>query len=117
MALINNLIVEANADFTVTVELTNEDADGNVTTLDLTGYTALAQIRKRYGSSSVSETFTVAFTSDRTTGKIALELTDVQTGSLKDGRYVWDLQLTDSAGIKTRTLEGRLTVLPSVSRV
>jgi hypothetical protein len=117
MALINNLLVEANADFTVTVELTNEDADGNLTTLDLTGYTALAQIRKRYGSSSVSETFTVAFTADRTSGKIALELTDVQTGTLKDGRFVWDLQLTDAAGNKTRTLEGRLTVLPSVSRV
>ena len=116
MAIINNLLVEADADFTVTVELTNEDADGNITTLDLTGYTALAQIRKRYGSSSVSETFTATFPSDRTLGQLELALSDVQTSTLKDGRFVWDLQLTDTAGTKTRTLEGRIVVNPSVSR-
>ncbi len=116
MSLINNLVVEADADFSVTVELTNEDVDGNITALDLTGYTALAQIRKRYGTNTVSETFTIAWPADRTTGKLELELTDTQTGILKDGRYVWDLQLTDSLGIKTRTLEGRLVVQPSVSR-
>jgi hypothetical protein len=116
MAIINNLLVEANADFTVTVELTNEDADGNITTLDLTGYTALAEIRKRYESSSVAETFAVTFPSDRTLGSLELALTDVQSATLKNGRFVWDLQLTDTAGTKTRTLEGRLTVNPSVSR-
>ena len=116
MAIINNLLVEAKADFTVTVELTNEAADGNITTLDLTGYTALAQIRKRFGSSSVSETFAVTFPADRTTGSLELALTDVQTGNLRDGRYVWDLQLTDTAGTKTRTIEGRCVVNPSVSR-
>ena len=72
-------------------------------------------IRKTYQSSTAT-TFTSAFVSPRTTGQITISLTDVQTAALEDGRYVYDLVITDSSGIKTRVVEGIATVNSSVSR-
>ena len=50
MAAITDIFVDQGTDFTVTVDVS--DATGGV--LDLTGYSAAAQIRKTYGSSSTS---------------------------------------------------------------
>ena len=111
MATISNLFIDQDADFTTTVTVN----DSNGSALDLTGYTALAMIRKTY-QSSTSTTFTSAFVSPRTTGQITISLTDVQTAALEDGRYVYDLVITDASGIKTRVVEGIATVSPSVSR-
>lgn len=111
MATISNLFIDQDADFTTTVTVN----DSNGSALDLTGYTALAMIRKTY-QSSTSTTFTSAFVSPRTTGQITISLTDVQTAALEDGRYVYDLVITDASGTKTRVVEGIATVNPSVSR-
>ena len=111
MATISNLFIDQDADFTTTV--TVNDSTGSA--LDLTNYTALAMLRKSYQSSTAT-TFTSAFVSPRTTGQITISLTDVQTAALEDGRYVYDLVITDSSGIKTRVVEGIATVNPSVSR-
>tara|TARA_Y100000816_G_C26026610_1_gene537241 strand:+ start:631 stop:966 length:336 start_codon:yes stop_codon:yes gene_type:complete len=110
VAAVSNLFIDKDADFSTTISLT--DSNGNV--LSLSGYSALAQIRKTYDSSTVAATFSVAITA--ATGQITLTLTDVQTGSLSQGRYVYDVVITDSSGDKTRVLEGRATVTPSVSR-
>ena len=45
-----------------------------------------------------------------------MSLTDVQTGALNEGRYVYDLVITDSGGDKTRVVEGIATIKPSVTR-
>ena len=44
------------------------------------------------------------------------EISDVQTGALDSGRYVYDLVITDSTGDKTRVVEGIATIKPSVTR-
>ena len=111
MATISNLFVDQDADFTTTVTVN----DSNGTALDLTSYTALAMIRKTYQSSTAT-TFTSAFVSPRTTGQITISLTDTQTAALEQGRYVYDLVITDASGSKTRVVEGIATVTPSVSR-
>ena len=110
MAAVSNLFIDKDADFSTTISLT--DSNGNV--LSLSGYSALAQIRKTYDSSTVAATFSVAITA--ATVQITLTLTDVQTGAMSQGRYVYDVVITDSSGDKTRVLEGRATVTPSVSR-
>ena len=56
MAIIANLYIDQGTDFTITVDVT--DAAGDV--LDLTNYTALAQMRKTYSSSSASVAFTTS---------------------------------------------------------
>ena len=111
MATISNIFIDQGADFTTTVTIS--DSDG--TALDLTGYTALAQIRKTYESTTATD-FTSTFDSDRTTGKITISLSDTQTSALDYGRYVYDLVITDASSIKTRVVEGIATVNPSVSR-
>ena len=111
MATISNLFIDQDADFTTTV--TVNDSTGSA--LDLTNYTALAMIRKTYQSSTAT-TFTSAFVSPRTTGQITISLTDTQTAALEQGRYVYDLVITDASGSKTRVVEGIATVTPSVSR-
>jgi len=82
--------------------------------LNLTGYSAQAQLRKTYTSStSTSFTSTITAAAD---GMIELALTDTVTGALDQGRYVWDLVITDAAANKTRVVEGIVTIRPGVSR-
>ena len=110
MAAVSNLYIDQGADFSTTISLT--DSNGNI--LSLTGYTALAQIRKTYGSSTIAATFGTALAA--ATGQITLSLTDTVTGAMDSGRYVYDVLITDSSGDKTRILEGQAPVTPSVSR-
>ena len=111
MATISNIFIDQGANFSTTVTI----EDGNSSALDLTGYTALAQIRKTYQSTTATN-FTSTFDADRTTGLITISLTDTQTAALEEGRYVYDLLITDLSGTKTRVVEGIVTVNPSVSR-
>ena len=111
MASISNIFIDQGATFSKTI--TVKDTSGNA--LNLTGFTAIAQIRKS-PSSSTSTSFTVAFASDRTTGQLTISLTDTQTTALEAGRYNYDVLITDSSGTKTRVVEGIATVNPSVSR-
>ena len=111
MATISNIFIDQDADFTTTV--TVNDSGG--TALDLSGYTALAMIRKTYQSTSAT-TFTSTFANPRTSGQITISLIDTQTAALEAGRYVYDMVITDSLGVKTRVVEGIATVNPSVSR-
>jgi hypothetical protein len=111
MATISNIFIDQDADFTTTV--TVNDSGG--TALDLSGYTALAMIRKTYQSTTAT-TFTSTFANPRPSGQITISLTDTQTAALEAGRYVYDMIITDSLGVKTRVVEGIATVNPSVSR-
>lgn len=111
MATISNIFIDQGANFSTTVTI----EDGNSSALDLTSYTAVAQIRKTYQSATATN-FTVTFAADRTTGQITISLTDTQTAAFEEGRYVYDLLITDLSGTKTRVVEGIVTVNPSVSR-
>jgi hypothetical protein len=111
MATISNIFIDQDANFSTTVTI----KDSSDTALNLTGYTARAQLRKAHLSSSAIS-FTVAFASDRTTGQITLTLTSTQTGTLTAGRYVYDVTITTSGGTVTRVVEGTATINPSVSR-
>ena len=111
MATVSNIFIDQGATFTTTVTI--NDSTGSA--LDLTSYTALAQIRKTYASTT-STSFTSTFATDRTTGQITISLTDTQTAGLDSGRYVYDVLITDGSDVKTRVVEGIATVNPSVSR-
>ena len=112
MATISNIYIDAGADYTTTVTVT----DSSGAALDLTGYTAAAQIRKTYESSSATVSFTVAFASDRTTGQLDLTLTGAQTAAVTQGRYVYDVLITSGAGALTRVVEGITTINPRVTQ-
>ena len=111
MAALSNIYIDQGSDFTTVISLT--DSNGDI--LDLTGYTALAQIRKIHGSTTLAGTFTTSLVAN--TGQLTLSLTDVVTAAMTSGRYVYDVLLTDASGDKTRVLEGQAILTPGVSRV
>ena len=110
MASISNIFIDQGADFTTTVTVTDSNGDA----VRLAGYSAAAQIRKSY-SSSTSTAFTTSI-SNASGGEITITLTDTQTASLEAGRYLYDVLITASGGDKTRVVEGQVTVNPSVTR-
>ena len=69
------------------------------------------QIRKSYGSS------TTDFTTSQVdgTGVITISLTATQTGALKAGRYVYDVEIANAPEV-IRVREGIITVTPQVTR-
>ena len=110
MAIIQNLTIDQDADFTQT--LTIKDSTGTV--VDITGQTVTSKMRKTHLSSSATS-FTTAIVSG-TDGTCSITLTDSVTAALTEGRYVWDLTTTGGSSLVTRRLEGRVTVTPSVTR-
>lgn len=108
---VNNLVVNAGSDFSETFEL--EDSDTN-SQLNLTGYTATAQMRK-YAGSPTAINFTVLINNPPTLGKITISLTSNQTVNLKPGRYVYDV-VVNYQGVKTRVIEGMVIVREGVTR-
>lgn len=110
MAIIANIFIDQGTDFSITVDVT--DTSGGA--LNMSGYSAAAQIRKTYGSSTVSSTFTTSIA--EATGQVTLSLTDTQTTALESGRYVYDLNVTSGGGQTTRVVEGQAIVTPGVTR-
>jgi hypothetical protein len=110
MATFKNLLVEQGATFSQVVSIA--DAYGNP--LDLTEYEYRGQIRKSYASRTFTA-FTVT-SEDPTSGDIEIGLTATQTDTLREGRYVYDIEIEDASGVVLRALEGIVTVTPGVTR-
>ena len=111
MAVISNIFIDAGADFTTTVTVT--DSTGSA--VNLSGYSHAAQIRKSYDSAAATVAFTTA-TTDASNGKFTLSLTNTQTAAIPHGRYVYDAVITASGGTKTRVVEGIVTINPRVTQ-
>lgn len=110
MAGFAELTVEQGASYSTTV--TVNGSNGSPT--NLTNYTAAAQLRKSYYSSTATD-FTVSI-SDAAGGEITMALSSANTANLTPGRYVYDLLITSPTSVKTRVVEGIATILPSVTR-
>jgi hypothetical protein len=109
MALKANITIDQGTSFSTSIDVTDED--GNI--INLAGFTGAAQLRKHY-TSTAQTAFTVSITA--ATGVVALSLSANTTNSLNPGRYVYDCELTDSAGTVSRLVEGIVTVTPGVTR-
>jgi hypothetical protein len=110
MAGFAELTLEQGASFTTTV--TVNGSDGSPT--NLTSYTAAAQLRKSYYSTTANN-FTVTV-SNAANGELTMAMSAANTANLTPGRYVYDLLITSPTSIKTRVVEGIVTLLPSVTR-
>jgi len=110
MAIKSNLVIDQGSSFSATLTVTDVNNDP----IDLTSYTAAAELRKWYTSNS-SVSFSTS--SGNSSGQITLSLDYVTTGSLDSGRYVYDVELTDTtANSVYRVIEGIVTVTPQVTR-
>ena len=109
MAIKANLFIDQGATYATKLVLN----DPNGAPVDLTGYSAAGQIRKHYTSSN-AVSFSVSLNAN--TGSVVLSLTANNTSSLAAGRYVYDVEMTDTAGRISRIIEGTVTVSPNVTR-
>ena len=100
-----NLVIYKYTDFEQTFML--EDSSTN-SAKDLTGFTATCRMQRTLYLGSLTA-FTVSFT-NRTQGKIRITLTDAQTAEIADGKYFYELVLTDPSGIVERVIEGVVIV-------
>lgn len=112
MAIVANLVIDQGSDFTSTITL--EDNVGNL--IDLTNYTVRGQVRRTF-TSSTSFPFTCTKLTSQGQGKIKIQLTPTQTGTMKPGRYVYDVEIVHTTGTPVvRVVEGQVTVTPRVTR-
>jgi hypothetical protein len=103
-----NIVIDQGTTFNTSFTFT-DDVDNPI---DFTSYTAASQMRKSY-SSSTSQSFTVGLTS---TGIITLGMSANTTSAITAGRYLYDLEVTDISGVKSRLVEGIVTVTPEITR-
>ena len=105
-----NFILEQGATFN---RILTVQEDGSA--MNLTGYSAASKFRLTHDSSTVVGTFTCTI-SDASAGEITMQMTNSTTAAIEEGIYVYDLEITNSAGTVTRIMEGNITVNPEVTR-
>lgn len=110
MGTVNNLYIDQGATYNAIVQVFDDDENP----FNLTGYSANSQIRKNYATNTVAATFTANILA-AANGTISLELTASQTGNLKYGRYVYDVEITKDNTV-LRPIEGVVVVYPQVTR-
>ena len=110
MATVANIFVDQGSDYSNIITVTASTGQA----LDLTGYTVASQMRKSYTSSTA-----YAFTASlyvAAQGKVRIQLTAGQSEAIPPGRYLYDLEVTSSAGAKKRVVEGIVTVTPQITQ-
>lgn len=110
MAIKGNIVIDQGSNFSTTINVADTNGANAV---NLTGYTAAAQMRKHY-TSSTAYPFTVSISP--LIGAVTLSMNATSTAAITAGRYVYDCELTDPNNAITRLIEGFVTVTPQVTR-
>ena len=98
-----NITLQRRADYSVLLQF----KDSNDVVIDLTGYTAYAQVWNE-GRTTKYADFSIAYT-NRTNGQITISLTDTQTATFID-ELRYDVLLEDGSGNREYYLEGVIFV-------
>jgi hypothetical protein len=114
MAGQKNFEVDQNTTFRFIIEY--KDSSGAA--VNLTGASAKMQVRDTKGGSKLAFTLTSpsgGIVIDAALGKLTLTMTPTQTNKLFYPKSSYDVMLTDSNGVKTKLVEGFLTLSRSVT--
>jgi hypothetical protein len=103
-----NIVIDQGTTFNTTFTFTNDNDDP----INFSTYTGASQMRKSY-SSTTSHAFTVGLGNN---GIISLGMSANTTAAITAGRYLYDLEVTDISGVKSRLVEGIVTVTPEITR-
>jgi hypothetical protein len=109
MAIKANIVIDQGTTFQTSINVTDDEENP----VDLTGYSAAAQMRKHFTSSNA---FSFATSISPTLGIVTLSMTANTTNTITPGRYLYDCELTDPNGAISRLIEGIVTVTPGVTR-
>lgn len=112
MAITINRDMDQGANFSFTHTVKGED--GNTTDIS-SGYTAYAQMRRFYSSSS-GVTFSTAITGS--TGSIIVSLGPTATAAIKPGVWFYDVELhSNGSATVQRLVQGMITVYPEITKI
>ena len=100
-----NLLIDKFTDFEQTFLL--EDSQSN-SAKDLTGFTGTCRMQRTLNLGELTG-LTVSFT-NRALGKVRISLSNTQTALIAEGKYFYELMLTDPDGIVERVIEGVVIV-------
>ena len=100
-----NLLIYKHTDFEQTFVL--EDSQSN-SAKDLTGFTGTCKMQRTLNLGDLTA-FNLAFT-NRALGKVRITLSSTQTANIADGKYFYELMLTDPNGVTERVIEGVVIV-------
>ena len=100
-----NLIIYKHTDFEQTFVL--EDSQTN-SFKDLTDFTGTCRMQRTLNLGSLTA-FNLTFT-NRIRGKIRISLTNDQTAVIEEGKYFYELMLTDPNDVTERVIEGIVIV-------
>ena len=100
-----NLVIYKFTDFEQTFLL--EDSQSN-SAKDLTGFTGTCKMQRTLNLGELTA-FNLSFT-NRELGKVRISLTNTQTANIADGKYFYELMLTDPNGVVERVIEGVVIV-------
>ena len=115
MASTYNITVDQGATYSLAISY----KDSNGAAINLTNYTAAMQLRSDYSSADAvlslsSPSNGIVITG--ATGLITITITDTQTAALSANAFVYDLEITSASNVKTRLIQGSVTVSPEVTR-
>ena len=116
MAQQEEITIDQGTDVTIKLELV--DIDGNKK--NLLDYSVAAKMKKTYNTTDSDATvFTSSVISPETDGIVELTLNNATTAALKNGRYVYDVEISfqdsNTNTVIERILEGQITVTPGVT--
>lgn len=105
-----DITIHQGTDFSLT--LTVEEPEDIA--VDITSYGFTSEIKKNKTDSTALDSFTFIL-SDPTNGIFTMSLTDVETTALPAIIGFYDIIMTDDTGLKTRIMEGRVTITQQVT--
>ena len=100
-----NLVIYKHTDFEQTFALEDSNT-GSVK--NLTGFSATCKMQRTLNLGSLTE-FTISFP-NRLEGKVSISLNDTQTALIEEGKYFYELMLTDPNDVTERVIEGIVIV-------
>ena len=100
-----NLVIYKFTDFEQTFVL--DDSQSN-SAKNLTDFTGTCKMQRTLNLGSLTA-FNLSFT-NRTLGKVRISLTSAQTANIADGKYFYELMLTDPNDVTERVIEGVVIV-------
>jgi hypothetical protein len=108
MASRANIYIDQGTDFRFSVELFDA-ADDELVILT---YDFFASMRKVYSTVSI-----IDFNIEVSGNDVTLVLTDIQTATLKPGKYQFDVIMRKTSGELSKVVEGLAFVVPSMTTV
>lgn len=109
------LVLDQGTTFVRDITLTD---DYNGANINLVNYTVSCNAKRSYSAFAQNPNADIVFITqvlDPPNGLIRIYQTASNTANYYPRRYFYDILCTDISGVRTRVLEGTLTVTPSVS--